>query len=111
MWYNIYMEKNNAPYLERTNKGTSFIGSDVYIFAALVCASGLRMYAKTGMKPNAAYTPTAMLKSATLYTGKAYKRGQFEEAAQDLTDYAEALKSQARADYTDASRAKSAPSK
>ncbi len=64
--------------------GTSFTGHGVNIFQAVVLASGLRLYAKTGMKPNRMYTPTRMLQTATAITGKPYKRGQFEQAATDL---------------------------
>lgn len=79
-------------YGTRTKGGTSFADSDVEIFATLALASGLRLYAATGMKPNRAYTPTAMLKAAGHYTGKVYKRGQFEAAAADLVNYANVLK-------------------
>lgn len=72
-----------------TNEAVSFNGpAAVNVFAMKVLASGLRLYAKTGMKPNRMYTPKAMLETATKYTGKAYKRGQYEQAAQDLTELA-----------------------
>ena len=82
----------NDDYLTRTNNGTSFVGSDVSIFAAAALASGLRLYAKAKIIPNRAYTPTAMLKAAGTYTGKAYKRGQYLQAADDLTDFVNILK-------------------
>jgi hypothetical protein len=41
------------------------------------------------MKANRAYTPTNMLRTAEALTGKKFKRGQYEEAAQALTDLAE----------------------
>ncbi len=64
--------------------GMSFTGHGVSVFQAAVLASGLRLYAKTGMKPNRMYTPTNMLKTVGAITGKTYKRGQFEQAASDL---------------------------
>ena len=85
-------------YLERTKNGTSFLGSDVDIFAATALASGLRLYAKTGMRPSRTYTPTNMLLAASRYTRKQYKRGQYEKAAADLTAFADALKAQPRTD-------------
>jgi hypothetical protein len=88
------MENNNAPYLERTNKGQVFVGSDVNIFICLSLASGLRLYAATKIKPNR----TNMLKTATTHTGKSYKRGEFEKAAQDLTDLANHARAQPRTD-------------
>ena len=57
----------------------------VATYRAIVLKHGLMLYAKTGMKPNRAYTPTAMLRTAGQITGKAYKRGQYQEAIADLT--------------------------
>ena len=61
----------------------------VEVYAATATASGLRFYAKTGMKINRAYTPTAMLKRASQITGKTFKRGQYELAAAELKAWAE----------------------
>lgn len=70
--------------------GTMFSGPGaVNIFRARVIASGLRLYAKTGMKPNRAYTPTNMLRAASEMTGQKFKRGQYEEAAAALTALAD----------------------
>ena len=88
----------SSDYLERTNNGTSFVGSDVDIFQSLALASALRLYAATGMKATKNHTPTNMLKTATHYTGKTYKRREYEQAASDLTDYANALKMLPRKD-------------
>ena len=69
----------------------AFNGPDgVAIYRATVLASGLRLYAKTGMKPNRAWTPTAMLQAAGSITGTRYKRGQFEQAALDLKAWVDA---------------------
>lgn len=56
-------------------------------YRALVIASALSLYAKTGMRVNRAYTPAAMLKAASGITGKAYKRGQYQQAATDLREF------------------------
>ena len=61
-----------------------------YIYQALAIRSGLRLYAKTGMKPNSAWTPSRMLRRASDITGKEYRLGQYEIAAKDLLDWAEA---------------------
>ena len=61
------------------------------VYTALVVASGLRLYAKTKMRPNRAYTPTAMLAKANELTGHVYRRGQYEAAAQALTELADRL--------------------
>lgn len=72
--------------------GTTFAGPDaVALFRATTIASGLRMYAKHKILPNRAYTPTAMLKAATGITGKAYKRGQYQQAADDIKLWADTM--------------------
>lgn len=77
-----------SDYLERTNNGTSFVGSDVEIFRAAAIASALDLYARTGIRVNRAYTPTAMLKAANQITGHVYKRGQYAAAAAGLREWA-----------------------
>jgi hypothetical protein len=65
--------------------GITFSGPDaVALYRAAAIWSGLRMYARSRMQPNRAYTPTAMLKAAGSITGKTYKRGQYETAAADV---------------------------
>lgn len=72
--------------------GITFAGPDaVALFRATAIASGLRLYAKTGMKPNRAWTPSAMLKAAGGLTGKTYKRGQYQQAADDVKAWADAM--------------------
>ena len=83
-------------YAERTNNGTSFTGSDVEIFRAIVIAGALDLYAKTGMKANRAYTPSAMLRAAKEITGKTFKRGQYAQAAAALREFADAKKGEPR---------------
>lgn len=71
------------------NGGMTFTGRGVEVYRAKVIAMGLRLYARTGMKPNRAYTPTAMLKAATAITGGRFKRGQYLAAAAALDIWAE----------------------
>jgi hypothetical protein len=76
---------------------TSFSGEQgMLVYRARVIASGLRLYAKTKMKPNRAYTPTAMLKAASEMTGMTFKRGEYLRAAQELSDLADVIDPQAR---------------
>lgn len=81
---------------------TSFVNGGMDVLRARVVASGLRLYAKTGMKPNRAYTPTAMLRAASEMTGEKYKRGEYERAAADLTALADEMQpiAVARGDIT-----------
>ena len=50
-------------------------------YRAVVMANALDLYARTGLKPNRSYTPTAMLAVASEITGLPFKRGQYAEAA------------------------------
>lgn len=64
---------------------TTFNGPDqVRVYQAIVLRQALRMYATTGMKPNRAWTPTAMLRLASSLTGRTYRRGQYLVAATDI---------------------------
>ena len=86
-----------SDYLERTDGGRTFVGSDVNIFRCHVIASALRLYAKTGMKANRAYTPKAMLAAATAETGRTFKgANKYLEAADALDAAANAAKAQPR---------------
>ncbi len=62
------------------------------IYRALVIASGLRLYARTGMKPNRAYTPMAMMIAARHITGWHGESRDYEGAAKALTEFAEKRK-------------------
>ena len=73
------------------DKATTFVNGGMDVFRARVIASGLRLYARTGMKPNRAYTPTAMLTAASSLTGEKYKRGEYLKAADDLTRIADEM--------------------
>ena len=58
--------------------------TDVSTYQAIVIKSALKLYVRTGMKANRAYTPTAMLRTAGNITGSTYKRGQYAEAIAGL---------------------------
>ena len=87
------MRPENYLQVDSSDKVTSYCGPDAMAaFRALTIASALRLYAKTGMKANRAYTPTNMLNAATGITGKKYKRGEYVRAADDLTSWANEMK-------------------
>lgn len=68
-----------------TKNGTTiYEGSGIEAFRLIAIASGLELYAKTKMKPNRDWTPTAMLRNASMATGKSYRRGAYCEAAADI---------------------------
>ena len=59
-------------------------------YQAVIIASALRLYAKTGIKANRAYTPTNMIRKAREITGKTLAARDYVGAAQALTDWANA---------------------
>ena len=64
---------------------TTFTGpEEVSRFVLVTLKSGLKLYAKTGIKPNRAWTPTRMLAKATEFTGVKYRRGEYMKAHDDL---------------------------
>jgi len=71
--------------------GMSFAGRGVDVYRATVIASGLKLYAKTGIKPNRAYTPTAMMAAAREITGRKFKARDYMGASEALTEWAKAL--------------------
>jgi len=75
--------------MEDSVNANSFTGTNgVNVYRATVFASALRLYAKTGIKVNRAYTPTAMMKVATEITGVKFKARDYEGAAEVLTTWA-----------------------
>lgn len=83
-------------YIERTNKGTSFSGSDVNIFNALALAMHCGLYAKIKLTPSRGVSATDLLRMAESYTGTKYKRGQHALAHDDLKVWAEARKAESK---------------
>jgi hypothetical protein len=71
----------------------TFVGREaVDVFAMAAIASGLRLYAATGMKPNRAYTPSAMMQAAERYTGQTFKKRDYLGAADALSAKVQAEK-------------------
>lgn len=73
--------------------GTSFVGRDaVNLTRAITLKASLTLYAKTGMIPTRNVRATDLLRMASEYTGKTYKRGQHELAAADVGAWVETMK-------------------
>lgn len=74
---------------DKDGNARSFVGTEaVNVYAMAVLASGLRLYAKTGMRPNRAYTPSAMMHAAKVHlgdAGKGLKARDYEKAADLLS--------------------------
>ena len=65
---------------------TTFVGpTQVSVFQMVTIRSAIKLYAKTGMKANRAYTPTSMKVMVEKITGKIFKRGQWQEMQDALT--------------------------
>lgn len=57
-------------------------------FQAIIIASALDLYRKTGMRANRAYTPGNMMKVARNITGQNFKSREYEKAANALREWA-----------------------
>lgn len=64
--------------------------TNVPLYVAIAVKHGLKLYMATGMKPNRAWTPTAMLRKASEITGQEFKRGQYAQAVAALDAYLDA---------------------
>lgn len=87
--------RDDASYIEYRADGNaaSFVGPDaVAVYAAATLCSAMRLYAKTGIRVNRAYTPTAMLKRAGEICGKTYKRNQMQQASDDVALWVQTMK-------------------
>lgn len=70
---------------------TTFSGpAAVSVYQAAVVKSALKLYAKTGMKANRAYTPKNMMATASAITGKKFKARDYEGAIKALEEWIEA---------------------
>jgi hypothetical protein len=87
------MSEQSYLQIDGTGKIVSYVGPEATeAFRAIAIAHALRLYAKTGMKVNRAYTPTRMLQAASSMTGQTYKRGQYARAGEELQAWADAIK-------------------
>lgn len=84
----------NDSYIGTNNgKCTSFVGSDAVNYCrAEVLASSLKLYAKAKILPTRGVSATYMLKMATGFTGKQYRRGEYLKAAEDVQLWAREMK-------------------
>ena len=65
---------------------TTFTGDQVSVFAMITLKSALSLYAKTGMRVNRAYTPTAMMRTASRMTGRTFKARDYAGAIAALEE-------------------------
>jgi hypothetical protein len=70
--------------------GMTFTGRGVSVFQARVIAAGLRLYARTSIKPNSAYTPRNMMAAAARITGRKFAARDYLNAAEALDTWAKA---------------------
>lgn len=72
---------------------TTFTGpAEVQIYRAITVKHGLKLYKNTGIKPNRAYTPTAMMRVAKEITGAKLKARDYEGAIKALDEWIEKQK-------------------
>jgi hypothetical protein len=84
-------------YIEHHPHGsTSFVGPDaVAFFAATAIASAMRLYLRTGLRVNRAYTPKNMIAKAEEITGQKFTgtaRAKLEAAERALSTWAATMR-------------------
>jgi len=73
--------------------GVMYSGTDaVSMYRAITVKVAIETYARTKMRMTRNATPTVLLGIAGEYTGKKYKRGQYDQAAQDLNVWIETMR-------------------
>ena len=65
--------------------------TDPEVYRALTIASALRLYARTGIKANRAYTPKAMMAMAGKITGQTFRAKDYLGAATALKQFCREL--------------------
>lgn len=82
----------NSHLVVTENKIRAYVGPDATnLFRAKVLKTSLMGYAKFKMLPTRGVSAANMLTMATQYTGKTYKRGQYEIAAADIAKWCETM--------------------
>lgn len=71
---------------------TTFTGTGIELFQALAVANALDFWVKHHMTVNRAYTPKAMMKTASDITGLKFKPRDFTGAAKALREHAAKLR-------------------
>jgi hypothetical protein len=66
-----------------------------YMYQALAIKSALQIYLNTGHRVNRAYTPSAMVKTASKITGKSFKPRDYKAAIDALKEWIDAEKNKA----------------
>lgn len=78
-------DKPQDSYIDHHRGGTMLVGPDAMkLFKAATLKSSLTLYDKTKLIPTRGVTITVMLRMATEFTNKTYKRTQVLQAAADL---------------------------
>lgn len=69
---------------------TIFTGPAVNVYVAASLRTGLRLYARTGIKPNRQWTPKNMMTMAARLTGRTFKARDYNGAADALQAWIDA---------------------
>lgn len=86
--------KDDSKIVLHKGGGATIAGPDATEwYRASLLAASLDLYAKCGVIPTRGITGPRMLKMATRYSGKVYKRGEYTKAAADVRVWADTMKS------------------
>lgn len=79
--------------IHHASGGVTLVGPDaVQMAAAFTLASALKLYGNHRIVVSRLVSPMRMLRIATTYTGKTYKRGAYLQAADDVQHWAETMR-------------------
>lgn len=67
-------------------KALVFTGEQIPVVAMLTLRAAIRLYAKTGIKVNSAYTPTRMRNTVETWTGKKFTARDYNGQIAALTE-------------------------
>lgn len=83
----------NSEVIVHKSGSVTYAGPDATnFFRAKMLSLSIRMYSETKVIPTRGVTITRMLKMATGYTGKSYRRGQYDLAVEDLRIWIETMR-------------------
>lgn len=81
-------DNSHIVYSKSRKEATSYVGRDATeLYRVNMIKTCIKMYVKCGMIPTRGVTISKMLKMATVYTGRKYKRSEAMYAVEDLHNW------------------------
>lgn len=82
------MEDSYIVYSKGRKEATSYVGRDATeLYRVNMIKTSIKLYVKCGLIPTRGVTISKLLKMATVYTGRKYKRSEAMYAVEDLHNW------------------------